>query len=512
MSFPLISIRRICLILTGFSFWVVPSWCAQIDYANIDISASSYGWEIQRRMETREAKVSRTQVFPREAEFLDPEDGRIKSNGYDSLWLETYQPGIKFEHLKWKSEEQGSSIQARPELNLSCLFTNDSIGTRFLTGFGLTLYGKVVNSLSFYSHGAVFTEATERPQFSHQFNPEYGEAYSVDKGTGDSLLANRTYNRNEYYLKYRFKPITIRAGRDWIHTGPGYFSSLTSSRETPPYPFAETRVDFAPWLFMDDFILRMTDTDHSILKYQHIHRFDFKLMPGLNLGYQDAVIYQNRDVDYRYLLPLVPLTFTEQNSGGLDNASMQFDFKYHPVQNLSLWGEFFIDDLLNPISFLDGWWENRWATLSGFQVISPWKAFDADLVVEYTHVEPWTYIGRSPQTGFKHFNVPSASRLGPDSRSLDAQIAWRPTRRNALIFAYFFGEKGTGAGSSLSQPHVDSVDGLRKSFLSNPNRTQALTIQSRMQFSWFVSAVVRARYSFEEAKFADFGATMGWTW
>ena len=96
--------------------------------------------------------------------------------------------------------------------------------------------------------------------------------------------------------------------------GPGYFSSLTQSRDTPPFYLTEMRINFAPWLSVDNYLLRMVDTDHDINKYAHIHRFQFKPLKSLAVAFQDIVIYQERDIDVKYIIPLTPLAVSETSS------------------------------------------------------------------------------------------------------------------------------------------------------------------------------------------------------
>lgn len=349
----------------------------------------------------------------------------------------------------------------------------DASGATRLGAFGLEAYGRVAHALSFHTQGLVYREETGRKQFSHQFDPDYGETYSVEKGAGDSLLSDRTYNRYTYSALLDLpSDILIKAGYERLHVGPGYFTSLVAARQTAPYYFVEARIPFADWLTVDDYLLRMVDGEHAILKYANLHRFDFHITDRFNFGFTGIVIYQDRDPDWRYALPLIPLAFEEQNNGGLDNSAMALDAQWNAFRGFSLWSQLFIDDLLSPTSFFEDFWENRWAFMAGFQVVSPWKGCDADWVVEYTHVEPWTYIGRSPQTSFKHFNVPSASPLGPDSRTLSTQVGWRPLAWLEVSGQYSFSQKGQGRQATLGVIHTDSLDGVTKEFLGNGSITQ----------------------------------------
>ncbi len=451
----------------------------------IDVSALSPAFEVFRRVETRSVLLLPSQSFPQGGTGLKSFLEKTEAFRSDSVFLSAALPGFRKNLVEWADTNRNHSLFVSPSLDLSGYTGNwnDTSRASTLFGFGGTLYGALARGISFYSHAVVYTEMTNRAQFSHQFNPQFGETYSVEKGAGDSLLKDRTYNRFESYLIADMPWLTLKAGRDHIHIGPGYFSSLMATRDTPPYYLVLARVDFAPWLSIDDNVIKMTDTQHDILKYANLHRFEFKPTNSLSLAFQDIVIYQDRDPDLRYILPLAPLMFTEADMGGPDNSAMGFDFLYCGLRNVSVWGELFIDDLMGPTSFFNDFWENRWAGLAGFQVTSPFPKVDADLVVEFSQVEPWTYNGRKPQTSFKHFNVASASKLGPDSRSWDFQFAYRPVSWIEIKEHAEFNDKGLGRSGILGVIHDDLVDGLTKDLLDGPVRADRI-LTTEVELHW----------------------------
>ncbi len=335
----------------------------------------------------------------------------------------------------------------------------------------------------------------------------------MEKGAGDSLLAKRTFNHFESYVLLELPWVKLKAGRDRLNMGPGYFSSLMATRNTPPYWLLEARIDFASWLYLDNYLLRMTDTAHEIQKFANIHRFEFKPFDFLSVAFQDIVIYQDRDPDLRYFLPLVPITFTESDMGGPDNSAMGFDFLSTITPNLSIWGELFIDDLLGPTSFYNSYWENRWAGLAGFQVTSPLRKVDADLVVEYSHVEPWTYNGRKAQTSFKHFNVPSASKLGPDSKTWDLKLCYRPWKFIELQEQLDLSDKGLGRPGTLGTIHIDSIDGLSKEWLGGTVAYRRVWTQGiKLAYRQYVSASLQWVLDFGDVKTNELSAHLLFTW
>ncbi|MBF0431209.1 MAG: hypothetical protein HQK83_08030 [Fibrobacteria bacterium] len=377
---------------------------------------------------------------------------------------------------------------------------------------GLRVYGNVKQNLTFYSHGRIFGDWTGEKQYDHQFDPDFGETCSAEIGADGEMSTSRTCNRFEHYIIVDFPWLSLKLGRDHVHMGPGYFSSLTATRNTPPYYLMEGRIDFADWLSLDNYFLKMTDSDHSIRKYMHIHRFEFKGFKSLSLAFQDVVIYQERDIDWKYILPLTPFAFSEDNTGGRDNDAMSFDFLYAGLPFVSVWGEVFIDDLLGPGTFFDDFWENRWALLGGFQVVSPWESFDADLVMEYSRVEPWNYNGRQSYTSFRHFNVPSASKLGPDSRSVNIQLSYRPLNWLQIREHLEFNAKGTDRGSNLGTIHDDDIDGKTKVFLENGRSNNFLTHAVQAFYNRYFTCEIFYRQTFTSLPEDAFGVSGMLSW
>jgi len=191
---------------------------------------------------------------------------------------------------------------------------------------------------------------------------------------------------------------------------------------------------------------------------------------------------------------------------------MAFDIAWAAPAGLMFWGQLFLDDLLGPTTLYDGFWENRWAGLAGFQWVLPSTWADADLVLEYSHVEPWTYNGRQAHTSFKHYNVASASKLGPDSRSLDAQASWRIGRAWQIKEHWEWDTKGTGRPATLGTIHDDAIDGQGKDWLAHARSTWGAT----QEVSWFFGRYVDARLWWTETwglgRGRQFGAeaNLGW--
>jgi hypothetical protein len=475
---------------------------------DLDVSPIDPGYEVLRRMQTRSQQVYFSQNYPQR---LEPLKAYVNSDlmfPYDEHYLGRVHPFGERPLVRYSDSARQNTFHLSPLVFFN--FTNSTYAST-VAGLGLRLFGEVTSNVTFFSRGRVYTEWADTNLFDHQFDPGQGETCSAEIKGGDPV-DSRTCARFEHYIMIDLPWLDLKLGRDHLHMGPGYFSTLTAARNTPPYYMIEARIDFADWFYMDNYFLKMTDSDHNVKKYAHIHRFEFKPFKSLSVAFQDAVIYQQRDPDLIYALPLTPLAFSEDNAGGRDNDAMSFDFLYTGLPCFSLWGEVFIDDLLGPGTFFDDFWENRWAVLAGFQVVSPWRAADADLVVEYSRVEPWTYNGRQLYTSFRHFDVPSASKLGPDSRSIDLQLSYRPLKWLQLKERIEFNAKGTQYGAVLGTIHHDSM-GTTKVFLKgDEDKVDILTHSLSAFWNQYVRAELFIRQFFRDREDTDFGGEIIFSW
>ena len=118
-------------------------------------------------------------------------------------------------------------------------------------------------------------------------------------------------------------------------------------------------------------------------------------------------------------------------------------------------------------------------------------------VKKLTKITKATGLLRKLSTGFKHFNVPSASKLGPDSRSWDVQLAYRPWKWVELKERLEWNDKGMGNSTNLNRPHVDSVDGTTKKFLDGTvDRHRVSTLSASILWGPWMRAEAYARGEF----------------
>jgi len=245
----------------------------------------------------------------------------------------------------------------------------------------------------------------------------------------------------------------------------------------------DARLSPFPWLTVQATVLeaRRGEVEGGISfpgddkKWMHVHRYEIRPVDGLTMAFQNQVLYKDSaGVNPAYLLPLVPIFFSQDLSGNRDNAAMQFDFTYASKRSGKIWSAILIDDLNGLSGLVGSSWGNRWALLAGGQILSPWSRFDADLTLEFSLVRPWTFSGgREEAYTFSHYGLPMGTELGPDSRTIHSRIAWRFLRKYEAVAEWSCLQKGLGRQAILGTVHGHDGfhDPLNANLFSNGQTT-----------------------------------------
>jgi len=406
-------------------------------------------------------------LLAREArQFLDDavalDSGAITRS--DSVILSDLVVGPK-ELYRWSGA--GSSLLALNARASGTWTATDSGGgsNERMGWLGGRMYGVVGGDLWFFSDARIFTRWSDDYVYWDRYAMADGEPSGVpfDDPSVNGRYKSNTGARYTAWAQWTRDWITLKYGRDHIQYGPGLWTGLTTKYSTPPYQMLDARLSPFPWLTVQATVLeaRVGEVAGGISfpgddrKWMHVHRYEIRPAEGLSLAFQNQILYKDSGgVNPAYLLPLVPIFFSQDLSGNRDNSAMQFDFSYTSRWGAKAWGALMVDDLNSLTDIFGSHWLNRWAVLMGGQIVSPWKSFDADVAVEWSMVRPWSYTGgREEAYSFAHLGLPMGSELGPDSRTLHARLAWRP--RNDLVTGFEFStlEKGGGHQATLGVLH-----------------------------------------------------------
>ncbi len=477
--------------LPAFLLAVTASALAASLPAGLDWSGSASFHAALQRLSARSGTTLPHQSWPLSTteirNFLNLPEVHRNLTASDSLALAAFL-GDPRELKRWNRPDDSTFLAIEPEVGGG--IRSDSSLNRELATLGGRLYGTLGGRLQYFSQATINTEWADADIYYDRYPEADGEPSGVDFDGCDSLYGKRTFARYTAYAETEYRWFTVKYGRDRIQHGPGEWTGLTTSRALPPWTVLDTRIAPFPWLTVQASVLEARPTETAIgsknpryfagdaRKWMHVHRYEVRPCRGLAVAFQNSVIYDADSaggLQPAYLLPIIPIFFTQDLSGNRDNSAMQFDFRFDRLRPLSLWGAFFIDDLNDPMTIFDDDWRNRWAALAGFRLVSPWRPVDADLTAEISLVRPWTYTGgREADYSFSHYGYATGSENGPDSRSTHVRIAWRPCRRLELAPEFELQEKGTGRGAVLGIVH-SGADEDEAPFLAHSRNTEVLT-------------------------------------
>lgn len=364
------------------------------------------------------------------------------------------------ELARWENGRGGSmlAINARSKAD-GRFVTDEDSADLLLASVGGRAYGNLAGEIWYMSDAFIFTEWADRHRFYDRYPLGDGEPSGVpfDDESQDGRYESRTGARYVAWAQWSRDWISLKYGRDRIRFGPGEWTGLTTRLDAPPYNMLDARFEPFAWLSVQSTVLEARPGEIGIVfpgdeaKWCHVHRFEVRPVRGVSVAFQNQVLYKDSGgVNPAYLLPLVPIFFSQDLAGNRDNAAFQFDARIDRMRRVSAWGALLLDDLNSLGDILGDSWLNRWAVLLGGRILSPWRSVDADLVAEWSMVRPWTYTGgREEAYTFAHYGLPMGSELGPDSRTTRLRLAWRPRPGLEASLAGFSLEKGLGSQATL---------------------------------------------------------------
>jgi hypothetical protein len=346
-------------------------------------------------------------------------------------------------------------------------------------------YGVAGGTLWYYSDARIFTRWSDDRIYWDRYSLADGEPSGVplDQASPDGRYSTCTGARYVAWVQWTRDWISLKYGRDRVRFGPGEWTGLTTTLSTPPYQMLDTRLKMFPWLSIQAMVLEARPEEPlggagfpgDARKWVHVHRFELLPIPSLEFAFQNQVVYKDSGgVNPAYLLPLVPIFFSQDLAGNRDNSAMQFDFSWTSPWGIRIWSALLVDDLNSLGDFFGSSWLNRWAFLAGGRVVSPWPRADADLTAEFSFVRPWTFTGgREASYSFAHYGLPMGTELGPDSRTFHLRGAWRPESHFEAGLSFESLEKGLGPQATLGQVNRTSSQSPASSFGEGKERTFA---------------------------------------
>jgi hypothetical protein len=267
-------------------------------------------------------------------------------------------------------------------------------------------------------------------------------------GHNRELLDNpgyKDFNFIDGYFKVDADVLTLQVGRERLLWGYGISDKMIVSQNAPVFDFGKIDVHVGnfSYMFFHGWLLGPTrivtggysgvSEAHVSPKYLAAHRFGLSFPRVIDVGFSELIVYSRRSPDLAYLNPVTDLKDLEPQLHDRDNSLRSIDIKLHSLPNLELYGTLLIDDLVWS-KLGSGYYANEFAFTVGGDYIEPAGLENADLVLEYTRIDPYVYSHHVPENSYTNDQFVIGNYLGPNSDDLLARASYVFSRKwNASI-------------------------------------------------------------------------------
>ncbi len=255
-----------------------------------------------------------------------------------------------------------------------------------------------------------------------------------------------TSNYLDFNLKYLpSKYITLHAGRNRFFVGEGYRSLILSDNAAPMYHLSFD-AKFKQFQYATTYAHLVDINDSKPLdnyvrnKFMTFHSISYTPNKWLTIQLYETVVFASRSnnmykfkYDVTYLNPIIFLRPVEYSQGSTDNELLGLNIKLKPIKNLTLYGQFVLDEfLLSYFVKRTRWWGNKYAVQGGakYNYIRPQKQFIA--LAELNYARPYTYSHADPLINYGHYNQALAHPAGGNFIELLSLVSYK---QNNLMFS-----------------------------------------------------------------------------
>ncbi len=241
-----------------------------------------------------------------------------------------------------------------------------------------------------------------------------------------------------YQLVWATRWFDADAAKGSVDWGPGRSGNLMLSPFAPSFGMARVRAAFGRVRFSHILGFLQAGSDlidpsrtlvdngyrRTFLRAKAIaaHRVEVDLSPRARLGFQEAVIFGDRDFEFLYASPVSVLTAAQMSVGDKDNLAVGVDLSVRPVPGMQTYVAVFMDDLRK---FSPGDFSNKLAAQAGVFWVDPVGLEDTDIRVEFLHIEPFVYSHRFNINAFTHFDALLGYPTGPNSERIWTRLTHR---------------------------------------------------------------------------------------
>ncbi len=204
-------------------------------------------------------------------------------------------------------------------------------------------------------------------------------------------------------------------------------------------------------LFMELQTTGKSNNNNNLLtkKYAAMHHLSMNVMPWLNVGLFEGVIFGRKDhFEFGYMNPIIFYRSIEGNLGSTDNAMIGADFKANLLNHVQLYGQLLLDELnIKELRKDRSWWGNKTGTQLGIKYIDVANISNLDAQLEWNRVRPFTYSHFDSISNYTHYNEPLAHPLGANFNELIAILRYQPTGKLNLTGKIIYWKQGLDSAS-----------------------------------------------------------------
>ncbi len=343
---------------------------------------------------------------------------------------------------------------------------------------GAVIEGTLKEKVGFYCSVRDNTESGSRDYTSKDNYWNQDMAYYV---ISESSI---DYDETEAYIYFDLSYFDLILAREALEWGPARRGNLLLNDNASPFDHFRLSAKYDRFKFtmvqgelisdIEDSLRTYTLSDGRerkalASKWLAAHRLELSLFDGLELGFQELIIYGERGFELLYLNPMMFYRSAEHYGADRDNAAMGVDFELYRFAPFKFYGAYFMDDIDTAKLFSD-WYGNKWAFTLGLYIINPFKDINIDWRLEYTRIEPWVYTHFYPINRYTNHTSCLGYYLGPNADTWYNEInLW--VLHNLHLQLYYerirkgYNEPTRNIGGDVLEDHK-LTDGENKKFLS----------------------------------------------
>jgi hypothetical protein len=177
---------------------------------------------------------------------------------------------------------------------------------------------------------------------------------------------------------------------------------------------------------------------------------------ALNIGAGEMIIYGDRSLDFSYLNPFAFYKSIEHSNQDRDNSFLFFDINDRSIKGMKIYSTILIDDI--DFSKLGTrWYGNQALWDVGIFSSNLYNIIPADVMVEYTRVDPYVHTHRTGNSNFTNNGYDLGSSIKPNSELFLGELIYRLNYRTNIdiSFKYII----HGANPVLSDGTIINVGG-----------------------------------------------------